>query len=48
MDELKKLRDRIDWLDSQIASLLDERMKAVDQVGKIKKTSHQEVTDGTL
>lgn len=45
MDRLKKLRDRIDWLDSQIASLLNERMGAVDQVGKIKKTIQHEVLD---
>jgi prephenate dehydrogenase/chorismate mutase len=45
MDELMKLRERIDWLDTQIASLLNERMKAADQVGKIKRINHQEVTD---
>jgi len=45
MDKLKKLRDRIDWLDSQIATLLDERMRAADQIGKIKRTCHHHVTD---
>ena len=45
MDELKKLRERIDWLDTQIASLLNERMRAVDQIGKVKRVQHQEVTD---
>nr|MBA2727325.1 chorismate mutase [Parachlamydiaceae bacterium] len=38
MDKLNKLRMRIDWLDEQIASLLNERMMAADQVGRIKKT----------
>lgn len=47
MDDLKKLRDRIDWLDSQIASLLNERMKAADQVGRVKRQSQQEVTDSS-
>jgi len=45
MEKLKKLRDRIDWLDTQIASLLDERMRAADQVGKIKRTMEQDITD---
>jgi len=45
MDRLKKLRDRIDWLDTQIASLLNERMRAADQVGKIKKIIQQDVAD---
>ena len=45
MDSLKKLRDRIDWLDTQIASLLNERMRAADQVGKIKRIIQQDVTD---
>lgn len=45
MDSLKKLRDRIDWLDAQIASLLNERMRAADQVGKIKRTVQQDVVD---
>lgn len=43
--ELKKLRDRIDWLDTQIASLLNERMRAADQVGKIKRTMQQDIVD---
>lgn len=45
MDELKKLRERIDWLDEQIASLLNERMRASDHVGRIKKATNQEVAD---
>jgi len=45
MEQLKKLRDRIDWLDVQIASLLNERMRAADQIGKIKRLNHQEVAD---
>jgi len=45
MDKLKKLRDRIDWLDTQIASLLNERMRSTDQAGKIKRTIQQEVAD---
>lgn len=45
MDRLKKLRDRIDWLDTQIASLLNERMRAADQVGKIKRIVQQDVAD---
>jgi len=45
MDRLNKLRERIDWLDAQIASLLNERMMAADQVGKIKQTEDQEVRD---
>lgn len=45
MDALKKLRDRIDWLDTQIASFLNERMRAADQVGKIKRMDQKEVTD---
>lgn len=45
MHRLKKLRDRIDWLDTQIASLLNERMRAADQVGKIKRIIQQDVTD---
>src|ERR1700722_2502057 len=45
MSEIKKLRDRIDWLDTQIASLLNERMKAADQIGRVKQANHQEVTD---
>ncbi len=44
-DQLKKLRDRIDWLDAQIASLLDERMGAADQVGKIKRTIQKDIAD---
>ena len=34
MDMLKKLRDRIDWLDTQIASLLNERMIHVKVEGE--------------
>ena len=45
MDSLQKLRDRIDWLDTQIASLLNERMRAADQIGKIKRTLNQDVVD---
>lgn len=45
MEDLKKLRDRIDWLDSQIASLLNERMSASDRVGEIKRNSQQDITD---
>jgi len=45
MDKLKKLRDRIDWLDTQIASLLNERMRAADQIGKIKRDIQQDVAD---
>lgn len=45
MDMLKKLRDRIDWLDCQIASMLNERMRAADQVGKLKRSSQLNVTD---
>ncbi len=47
MDPLKKYRDRIDWLDAQIASLLNERMRAADQIGKLKKSQYQGVTDKT-
>ncbi len=42
---LQKLRDRIDWLDEHIAFLMDARMKTVDQVGRLKSTLHQDVTD---
>lgn len=45
MDELKKLRDRIDWLDTQIASLLNERMRAADQIGRLKQNRQQAVSD---
>lgn len=45
MELLKKVRDRIDWLDSQIAFLLNERMRAADQVGKIKQTDERLVHD---
>ena len=45
MDQLKKLRDRIDWLDSQIASLLNERMRASDQMGEIKRANHTDIAD---
>lgn len=45
MDTLTKLRDRIDWLDSQIASLLNERMRAADQVGRVKKEQQLKVAD---
>lgn len=45
MDEIQKVRDRIDWLDSQIAVMLNERMRAVDQIGKLKKDSGQPVLD---
>lgn len=45
MDRLKKLRDRIDWLDTQIASLLNERMRAADQVGNIKKSMPYAISD---
>src|SRR5262245_14123937 len=45
MDGLKKLRDRIDWLDTQIASLLNERMRVADQVGRVKRGAAQQVTD---
>lgn len=45
MDDLKKLRDRIDELDTQIASLLNERMKATDEIGKFKKDNNKNVTD---
>lgn len=45
MDILKKLRDRIDWLDSQIAFLLNERMQASDEVGKFKRKNQQVVED---
>jgi prephenate dehydrogenase/chorismate mutase len=45
MDDLKKIRDRIDWLDEQIASLLNERMRASDRVGEIKRRSHKDISD---
>lgn len=45
MHALNKLRDRIDWLDTQIATLLSERMQAVDQVGRIKQNEELEVDD---
>lgn len=45
MERLKKLRDRIDWLDTQIASLLNERMCAADEIGRIKRNHHEEVAD---
>ncbi len=44
-DRLKQLRDRIDWLDGQIASLLNERMKIADEVGNIKRACQQAVLD---
>lgn len=45
MHRLTRLRARIDWIDSQIAALLNERMQAVDQIGKIKKTIQQDIVD---
>lgn len=45
MDSLKKFRDRIDMLDEQIASLLNERMRAADQIGKLKRKAEQGVAD---
>lgn len=45
MEKLKKLRDRIDWIDLQIASLIDERMKAAFQVGSIKRNTSKEISD---
>ena len=47
MEQLTKLRERIDWLDSQIATLLNERMRATDQVGRIKRMHQSVVTDPT-
>lgn len=47
MEMLKKLRERIDWLDTQIASLLNERMRAADQVGKIKKDNKLIIKDSS-
>lgn len=47
MHRLTRLRARIDWIDNQIAALLNERMLAVDQIGKIKKHTQQDIFDSS-
>jgi len=37
MDKLNDLRKQIDVIDSQLIQVLSERLKVVDEVGKIKK-----------
>ena len=37
MDELQKLREEIDHIDSQIVSLFEQRMKAAEGVAEYKK-----------
>lgn len=37
MDEIKRLRDRIDCIDDEILELLNQRMHCVQDIGKIKK-----------
>ena len=37
MEELKKLREEIDRIDSQIMTLLQERFGVIKQVGEVKK-----------
>lgn len=45
MNQIKHLRDALDHLDSQISSLLDQRMETVDEIGRIKRQHHLVVTD---
>ena len=37
--ELKKLRDQLDKIDDEVLTLLNNRMKIVNQVGEVKATS---------
>lgn len=45
MDTLKIWRDQLDQLDQQIVSLLNKRMQAVEEIGKIKQSNHLTVLD---
>lgn len=45
MDTLKELRDRLDELDLQICSHINERMKTVDQIAQIKREHQLALTD---
>lgn len=45
MDSLEQLRKQLDQIDTQIVSLLDQRMGIVDRIGIIKRDLHQNITD---
>ncbi|MFW6298720.1 MAG: chorismate mutase [Bacillota bacterium] len=45
MDTLNKKRQRIDALDAQIMTLLDERFTLSEAIGKTKSASNQAITD---
>ena len=45
MEELENIRTIIDEIDDQMAELFNERMKAVENVGKIKKDNGLPVND---
>ncbi len=47
MDELKQLRDEIDIIDRQIASLLQQRMGVTERVGQYKVRNNMQVLDET-
>lgn len=43
--DLRILRNKIDEIDKQIISLLDERMSVCREIGKIKKLNKIKITD---
>ncbi|MFW5894489.1 MAG: chorismate mutase [Bacillota bacterium] len=45
MDTLNKNRQRIDALDAQIMTLLDERFRLSEAIGKTKKNNDRQVSD---
>ncbi len=45
MENLTSLRDRLDQIDAQITSLLDERMTMVGQIGQVKYQHNLPLTD---
>lgn len=45
MDELLKLRDKIDSVDENILELLSERMELVKKVGEYKKKNNKTIVD---
>lgn len=45
MDSLEQLRKQLDQIDTQIVSLLEQRLSIVDRIGILKRDLHQNITD---
>ena len=45
MDELKKLRKKIDQIDSEIAKYLRKRLETIEKIRKFKKNSSLDIRD---